>query len=405
MRIGFVTTEYLTENDFSAGLSNYLHRVSKALVCLGHQVHLIVLSKIDGAEFDQDGIRIHRINIANDHFRQWFNRFTRHQLPETSRYLTFSLRAYQKLMQLHRQGSFDIVQFPDWEASGLVSSLVLPLPWVTRISSYRPVWYEKSGDKRDLDDYILGWLEWLQMRRSRYLYAPSHTLQRLLAQQANIHHVRVIPTPFHLEVTDWDFSIFNDYLKGKEYLLFFGRFQLHKGFHILAQALPQVFEQNPNCHAVFVGVDVRTVLARSMKEYACSLCSEYFERLTFIDQLPHHQLYPVIVGARLVVLPSLIDNLPNACLEAMALGKPVIGTIGTSFDEILLDGETGFLVQPENVDALAAKINTVWVRSDLVQLGQAAKGKVQEFSIERTVQDLLLSYYQEIIAKTSKLLY
>ena len=48
-----------------------------------------------------------------------------------------------------------------------------------------------------------------------------------------------------------------------------------------------------------------------------------------LDKLPHRQLYPVIAGARLVVLPSLIENLPNAGLEAMALGRAVIGTAGT----------------------------------------------------------------------------
>src|ERR1051326_7456438 len=46
-----------------------------------------------------------------------------------------------------------------------------------------------------------------------------------------------------------------------------------------------------------------------------------------------------------VVLPSLIDNLPNSCLEAMGLGRVVIGTKGTSFEELITDEANGFLIE------------------------------------------------------------
>ncbi|BAZ29613.1 putative glycosyltransferase [Cylindrospermum sp. NIES-4074] len=394
MRIGFVTTEYITEKNFSGGLANYLHRVAKALVSLGNEVHIIVRSDIDRSEFDHEGIHIHR--LMGGQIKRWLSHLTRHGMPETSNCLDFNFQVYHKLMQLHKQHPFDIVQFPDWDACGVISSFLLPIPQVTRISAYRPVWYENSGERRDRDERTIEWLEWLQMRLSKYIYAPSYTLKRLLAEEAKITHVRVIRTPFYLETSDWDSSVFNEYLQGRKYLLFFGRFQLHKGFHILAQALPQVLEKHPDCYAVFVGLDVSSSLASSMKEYALSLCSQYTDRLIFIDQIPHTQLYPVIAGTKLVVLPSLIDNLPNACLEAMALGKPIIGTVGASFDELLTEGETGFLVPVGEVNALATKINEAWMHPGLSEIGQAAKWKVQEFAIENTVKELLI-YYDKII--------
>jgi glycosyltransferase involved in cell wall biosynthesis len=67
------------------------------------------------------------------------------------------------------------------------------------------------------------------------------------------------------------------------------------------------------------------------------------ERLIVLERMPHRQLYPVIAGAHLVVLPSLIENLPNACLEAMGLGKVVIGTSGTGFDELISEERRDFL--------------------------------------------------------------
>lgn len=399
LRIVFVTTEYITEQYFSGGLANYIHRVAKALVSLGHEVHVISLSKSAQSEFEHQGVQVHRLNVGKLH--KWINRVTRKCISGTMKRLDFSVQAYLRLRKMNKQKSIDIVQFPSYRACGLVSRLLLRIPQVTRISSYRPVWNQKAGKKRNLDARATEWLEWLQLRLSQHIYAPSYTLQEMLAQQAKISNVIVIRTPFYLETLEWDTSVYDACLKDKKYLLFFGRFELHKGFHILVHALPQVLKRHPDCNAAFVGLDMQSRLAPSMKEYAQEVCCEYVERLIFIGQTPHTQLYPIIAGAKLVVLPSLIDNFPNACLEAMALGKPVIGTIGASFDELITDGETGFLVPPNNVDALAARISEVWEHPKLSERGQAAKDKILEFSPARTVQDLL-EYYKEILRGQQK---
>jgi len=74
--------------------------------------------------------------------------------------------------------------------------------------------------------------------------------------------------------------------------------------------------------------------------------------------LPHAQLYPIIERAHLVVLPpSLMDNLPNACLEAMTLGKPVVVRAAPADEIMITDGENGFLVSPNEPEQLARKIN------------------------------------------------
>lgn len=114
------------------------------------------------------------------------------------------------------------------------------------------------------------------------------------------------------------------------------------------------------------------------------------------ENYPHAQLYPVIEGARLVVLPSLLDSFPNACLEAMGLGKPVVGTQGTGFDELITEGETGFLVPPGDAGALAAGLVRAWEHPDRARMGEAARLKASEFSPERTVTTLI-EYYREVL--------
>ncbi len=54
LRIAFTTPEFVTESYFSGGLANYAHRVAKALVSLGHEVHVVTFSEIDQAEFEHE---------------------------------------------------------------------------------------------------------------------------------------------------------------------------------------------------------------------------------------------------------------------------------------------------------------------------------------------------------------
>jgi len=394
LRIAFITPEYVSENYFSGGLANYIYRVSKALVDFGHEVHVVTLSETENGKLFHHGIGVHRVKVGQ--IQCWLNRFTGYRLRGVSRWLDFSFQVYRKLRELQRESPFDIIQFPNSHYCGLISSVFLPTPYTVRISCYRPVWRELSGAPLNLDARVREWLEWLQLRLCRHIYAPSYILQRMLAEKANVQGVHLIRTPFFLENIELDPSLFEAHLKEKNYLMFFGRFQLHKGFHILAQALPHVLETYPECHAVFVGLDMPSRLAASMKDYALSLCGKNAERLIFFGQTRHQQLYPIIAGAKLVVLPSLIDNLPNACLEAMALGKSVVATYGASFEEIITDGETGFLVTPGDSEALAKKINEVWTHPRLQEVGEAARQTVLAFAPECTVRDLL-EYYREIL--------
>ena len=131
-----------------------------------------------------------------------------------------------------------------------------------------------------------------------------------------------------------------------------------------------------------------------MRDYARTACGPLADRLTFVDTLRHDQLYPVVAGARLAVLPSLVDNLPNACLEAMAFGVPVVGTLGASFDEVITDGETGFLVPPGDAQALAQRMIAAWRDPRLPEIGRAARAAMQEFAPDVTVP-ALERYYAE----------
>jgi len=385
LRIAFATPEFVTETHFDGGLANYLNRLSKSLTALGHDVHIVTLSTKNDDEFDHDGVTVHRVMLKPG----WntLNRLTRYYLTTTLHWLNFSTQTYRKLKQLHRQKPFDVIQYPNYSACGLFSIPLLRTTHVIRASS-QPGW--NTHIKRNLDSSLTERLESLQYKLTRNVHAPSRALQKMLSD------ARLIRTPFYVETRDWDTTVYDQFFKDKQYVLYFGRFQLRKGFHTLANALPRFLKQFPEAHVALVGRDMETNLASSMAAFARAQCNGFGERLMIMENLPHSSLYPIINEARLVVLPSLMDNLPNACLEAMGLGGVVIGTNGTTFDEVISDGVNGFLVPPDNPHALADKMIAAWTDDRLAEMSAAAKEQVLEFAPEKTVASLL-SYYSEVL--------
>jgi glycosyltransferase involved in cell wall biosynthesis len=386
LRIAFATPEFVTENHFDGGLANYLNRVSKPLADLGHDVHVITLSTKNEDEFVHEGVMVHRVMLQPG----WntLNRLTRYSLTTTLHWLNFSTQTYRILKQLHRRKPFDLIQYPNYSSCGLLSIALLRTAHVVRASS-QPGW--NAYVKRNFDSALTDRLEALQYKLTRNVHAPSRAIQKMLARDA-----RLIRTPFYVETRDWDTTVYNQFFKDKKYVLYFGRFQLHKGFHTLAQALPRFLNQCPDAHVALVGRDMETNLVSSMAAFARAQCNGVAGRVLIVENLPHSSLYPIINEARLVVLPSLIDNFPNACLEAMGLGKVVIGTAGTTLDELISEGVNGFLVPPDNPQALADKMIAAWSDQRLAEMSAAAKEEVQQFAPDKTIPSLL-SYYSEVI--------
>lgn len=98
------------------------------------------------------------------------------------------------------------------------------------------------------------------------------------------------------------------------------------------------------------------------------------------------------------VLATFTEGTSNAILEYMAMGKPVVATIGGGTAEIIEDGINGLLVIPSDPEILAAKIEQLLDDSSLRKImGAAGLNRIQNvFSIDRMVGDYL-SLYRRVV--------
>ena len=111
---------------------------------------------------------------------------------------------------------------------------------------------------------------------------------------------------------------------------------------------------------------------------------------------PQTELRRRLAAANVFVLPSVIDpdggmdNLPTVIMEAMATGLPVVSTNIGGIPEMVIENETGFLVQPGNIAAMAAAIEKVIGDSSFAaKLGHSGYERARRlFSIENNVREL-----------------
>ena len=97
----------------------------------------------------------------------------------------------------------------------------------------------------------------------------------------------------------------------------------------------------------------------------------------------------ILKYATMGVLSSRIEGLPNAIIEYMAAGLPVVATAVGGTSELVLHGETGLLVSPNNPGGLAEAILHLLEHPDQArQYGVAGRRRVeQSFSLDRMIAE------------------
>ncbi|MEA2375179.1 MAG: hypothetical protein QOD53_1642 [Thermoleophilaceae bacterium] len=121
----------------------------------------------------------------------------------------------------------------------------------------------------------------------------------------------------------------------------------------------------------------------------------------------HGKLDPAAVRTRLrrsdvLLHASLTEGIPNAVLEAMACGVPVVVTDCGGTTEAVADGREGFVVAPRDPEAMAAALERLWNDPDLrARMGRAGRERVESaFELDEQVTRIV-ALYQDVLAASN----
>jgi len=117
-----------------------------------------------------------------------------------------------------------------------------------------------------------------------------------------------------------------------------------------------------------------------------------------LGMVPHHDLLPMYGRAAVVACPSRREGFGVVCAEAMAHGRPVVACAVGGLLDLVVDGETGLLVEPGDVAALRAALERLLGDPELrLRLGDAARERVRRKFAWRPVTDATLIAYDDAL--------
>jgi glycosyltransferase involved in cell wall biosynthesis len=158
-----------------------------------------------------------------------------------------------------------------------------------------------------------------------------------------------------------------------------------KGQRDLIAAAPRVLERHPDVRFVVVGDgELREELER--------LAEPLGDRFTFLGA--REDVPDLLASFEVFAFPSRFEGLCLAVLEAQAAGVPVVATPVGGIRESVVDGETGWVVPPRDVESLAERIAWCLDNTDEVRrvAGEARQRVLERFSVERMVAETLALY-------------
>jgi glycosyltransferase involved in cell wall biosynthesis len=176
-----------------------------------------------------------------------------------------------------------------------------------------------------------------------------------------------------------------------------GRLAPKKAQGDLLDAVPHVVDRVPAARVVLVG-DGPDRAALEARARALGVA----ERVRFLGAVGDAET--LMARLDVFVLPSRLEGMSNALLEAMAAGRPVVATDVGANAELVVDGVTGFVVPPARPDRLAEAIVTLLKDPERARvMGAAGRARVAEaFTVERMVERLQRLYDDRLAVRRGR---
>lgn len=222
-------------------------------------------------------------------------------------------------------------------------------------------------------------------RRTAKIIAITQALARFQIERVGLPADKVEVVHYGLDEppSPWGTNPPNDAGPGERILLAVCRLEPQKGVDVAIRALPRI----SNARLVVLGEGPER---HTLEQLAASLDVA----VSLPGRVPDVAAW--LRRADVLVHPVRWEGFGLALLEAMLASVPVVATAVSSIPEIVVDGETGLLVPPDDPDALAAAINQVLL--DPGALGERGYVRARsEFSVERMV-DRTLAVYEDASA-------
>lgn len=344
----FVSFEYPPDTGIG-GIATYVQQVARQFARRGVDTTVVCASHTrEETVWEEDSLCVVRVKS-----------------PQSE---AFNKRSWQVVAQLHSKKKFDLIEAPEYGAEGLLIKQHLPdLPLIVKlhtpgylIKAMNDFYYDERPLRRLKKIVGLGYhpskdKEYQSVLAADYILSPSLSLKDIVVKKWKLDPARVLhaPNPYYPAPALLDIPV----SARANTILYMGRLEIRKGVWNLAKAIPLVVKAVPGARFIFLGKDGRGPFReKSMRAVLQQELGAAAANVEFIDHVPLTTVPSLLAQSDICVFPSLWENFPNVCLEAMSAARGIVASREGGMKDMLEDINGGILVDPHDIQSIAAAI-------------------------------------------------
>ena len=402
MRIAILSYEYPPDTGFG-GIGTYSYYQARALVKLGHDVHVFAGSTVDGVHHSEhDGVRVTRIKGEG-----WLDRMLgdarRMRAWWFQNRLTTAAYAHRILAKEHARNPFDFLEAPECGADSMVTSALLQVP--TAIKFHSPARLIMNiYDVPKLDRELTAFVEQLGINQADVLTSCS----RFLADEVAIKMRE--RTPIHVVPNGIDVAMFDrddgidvhtrfGLPKDKKLIFFANRMEERKGIHLVQEMVKETLAKHEDIAFVFAGRDLFGYMEKRILPWVRD--QQLQSRFFYLGQLDLPSVRACLKASSIFLIPSLWENCPYSCLEAMTAGRAIVSSDCGGMPELIEDRRTGLLARNGDPASFVSVLDEA-IEDDALRdrCGAAARAEVEKRLTDTAIAQQSVDVYRGFLEGT-----
>jgi glycosyltransferase involved in cell wall biosynthesis len=398
MNILFICDEY--PPGLNGGIGTVTQSLAREMVTQGHNVVVVGLYNYEysGKDYEDDnGVTVSRLRFGfNFHgIKKLYN--AQRKIPNNLKRILFGNRDFTKFINFLKaiiiEQKIDIIEQPDWNTFAYeigVKYPVLPqlgVPVMLKSNGSHSYFCKELGQPQNEHFASI----------DKAIFARADALAAVSQHTANVNQeIFKLKTNIKVLYNSIEVTAKTEQKRTDNFVLFTGTLVKKKGVFSLMQAWNIVAKKHPDVRLVMLGKG-------NIENLKKLLDPEIVNTVEFMGHLPKFQLMKLLETATLSIFPSYTEAFSLAILESMSTGCPTIYSVRSSGIEVIDDGVNGFLIDPDNIEQIAEKIDLLINDEHLrTRIGIAGREVIlNKFEIRDSVKKHI-AFYQEVIDNYKK---
>ncbi|MEC4050911.1 glycosyltransferase family 4 protein [Flavobacterium sp. SUN046] len=379
MHIAFLTPEYPHPKvKHCAGIGTSIKNLVEALAKQKVKVSVFIYGQNSDEVIEQDTISIHLIKQLKYPFTTWY---------------FYKKHVQEYINSIAKKEQIDLIEAPDW--TGFTAFMNFDIPLIIRFHGSDAYFCRLEERKQKWKNQ---WLEKSGIAKAKAFIAPTLFAGTLTKEIFNIQHKTIEKIHYGIHLEEFYNPNPEQYEEGL--ILYIGTIIRKKGVFELPEILKKVSSRYPNAHLVLIGNDASDIKTHSPSTW--QLLQELFkdQNVSYLGKIPYSEVKEQIKKANVCVFPTFAETQGMVTIEAMALNKAVVNSNIGWAQELIVDGESGFLVHPKDhqkyADTILELLNN---KEHAIQIGVNARKRVEEHFEINTLAQHNIEYYQSILAQ------